>query len=187
MGKIISIDIETSGLDYEWCQILEFGAVIEDTNNQKKLEDLPSFHTYVVHDKVVGQPFALAMNANILKRIANLEPPWTYLTPEGVVKQFQRFLWLNEIHDAITVAGKNYGMFDHNFIKKLPNFMEDIKVKHRVIDPAMLYWNSKTDVELPNMKECMKRAGITGEVAHTAVEDAKMVIKLLRKKHIILY
>ena len=42
--KYISIDIETTGLDPENCQILSIGAVIEDTLNQLPFEELPTFH-----------------------------------------------------------------------------------------------------------------------------------------------
>ena len=40
--KYISIDIETTGLDRDLCQVLSIGAVIEDTNNIKPLEFEPT-------------------------------------------------------------------------------------------------------------------------------------------------
>ena len=36
------------------------------------------------------------------------------------------------------------------------------------------------DTEPPNTKTCMERAGLPGDVAHTAVEDARVVIQLVR-------
>ena len=45
-----------------------------------------------------------------------------------------------------------------------------------------MYWRPETDgVELPNTKTCMERAGISGEVAHTAIEDARVVALLIRQ------
>ena len=65
----VSIDIETTGLDPETCQILEVGAVFDDWT--KAIGDLPKFHCYVIHKQIVGQPYALALNADTLRRIAN--------------------------------------------------------------------------------------------------------------------
>jgi DNA polymerase III epsilon subunit-like protein len=45
-----------------------------------------------------------------------------------------------------------------------------------------LYFDLENDDSLPDMKTCMQRAGIDGEVAHTAMEDALVVVKLLRNK-----
>ena len=41
--RIVSIDTETTGLDYDTCQILQVGAVIEDTINVRPLDELPRF------------------------------------------------------------------------------------------------------------------------------------------------
>lgn len=81
----------------------------------------------------------------------------------------------------ITAAGKNFASFDLPFILKTPK-SNLIEIRHRSIDPGTL-WMKPTDEKVPNTKECMCRAGIDGEVAHTAVEDAIVVIKLIRKKY----
>jgi len=44
--KYISIDVETTGIDREKCQILSIGAVIEDTENIKPIKDLTFFSVY---------------------------------------------------------------------------------------------------------------------------------------------
>jgi len=69
--KYISIDIETTGLDPQQNDIIEFGAIIEDSNDPKPLEELPQFQTYV-HDgnPLFGNVFALNMNANIIRILA---------------------------------------------------------------------------------------------------------------------
>jgi hypothetical protein len=54
-------------------------------------------------------------------------------------------------------------------------------MNHRTIDPANLFWDPLIDRGLPNTKTCMERAGLDGEVAHTAVEDARVVCKLIRR------
>lgn len=72
--KIVSIDIEATGLDPEKCSILEFSAVLEDTNNLKELEDLPHFTCYVhTSSFLTGSAFALNMNRHILEVLGGQE------------------------------------------------------------------------------------------------------------------
>jgi DNA polymerase III epsilon subunit-like protein len=81
----------------------------------------------------------------------------------------------------INVAGKNFGTFDNVFLKKLPWWQKLIIAKQRIMDPAMLFLDWKTDEELPSLKICTSRAGIDGDVAHDALEDAYDVVSVLRK------
>lgn len=180
-NKYISIDIETTGLDPDNCQILEFGAVIEDWVTP--VEELPRFHCYIVHDVVKGNPKAFAMNGAILNKIADREGEdrgVRYLTPQMLGFAFQH--WLDDCGidsgASIVAAGKNFSGFDRQFLERCPEF--HAKFKHRCIDPAMLFWNPETDEVPPSTKECMERAGIEGEVAHTAIEDALGIIRLVR-------
>ena len=43
-----------------------------------------------------------------------------------------------------------------------------------------MFWRPFEDEELPDSKTCMERAGIDGKVAHTAVEDALAVVRMIR-------
>lgn len=187
--RYISIDIETTGLDPERCQILEIGAVIEDW--KKPILQLPTFQCFVQHEEYRGQPRALLMNSRILKILTNPE----YLTPldtahhqeyhifqsHMVYDHFAKWLVANDFSDGkITVAGKNFGSFDLQFLKHLPNFqLIASRFRHRFIDPAMLYWEPD-DIVPPNTKECLIRAGMPVEITHEAVGDAQQVIKLIR-------
>jgi hypothetical protein len=183
----VSIDIETTGLDYDYCQVLEFGAVVDDWVTP--VEKLPRFHAYLIHDRIVGDPFALSMHPEILKRIATRDKPecanLTFLEPEQLAGLFE--LWAGSwgafgsghSGKSLIPAGKNFQGFDRPFLKRVPRFGR-VNMLHRCIDPSMLYWNSATDAEPPSTAECYKRAGIPNEVAHTAVEDAIGVIKLIR-------
>ena len=67
--RYISIDIETTGLDPENCQILSIGAVIEDTLNQLPFEELPTFHGVIKRENVSGSLFALNMNKELIETI----------------------------------------------------------------------------------------------------------------------
>ena len=176
----VSIDIETTGLNPENCQVLEIGAVIDDGTTP--IEGCPTFHCYVDHCLILGEPFAVSMHPTILRRIATHEEGYTYLQPWEVAPKFQKFLTDSGIDaDRVVVAGKNYARFDSRFLSKITKWDEYIKVHHRILDPAALYWQPEIDgVELPDTKTCMERAGIAGDVAHTAVEDAQVVVRLIR-------
>jgi len=181
--KYVSIDLETTGLDPETCDIIEIGAVIDDLSDPSIKAWLPQFHAYVVKENYQGEPYALSMHPEIFKRIATRAEGYQYLAPEEVGKAFFEFLKENGLEGTITAAGKNFASFDAKFLKKLPEFEEWVKIRHRVIDPAMLYWKPEEDgTTLPGTSKCMERAGLSGVVAHTALEDALVVVDLIRRK-----
>ena len=158
------------------------GAVID--NGTTPIEDCPTFHCYVDHGLIFGEPFAVSMHPTILRRIATHEEGHTYLQPWEVTTRFRDFLkqhGLDPENEKVFVAGKNYASFDARFLRKLTNWDKHVKVHHRILDPAAPYWQPEVDgVELPDTRICMERAGISGEVAHTAVEDAAVVARLIR-------
>lgn len=198
--KFISVDIETTGLDHDVCQILQVGAVIEDTVNLKPLEELPRFSCIVEHQLYQGQPFALNMNNWIIAILASLETARkedrekirkdNHIMGEGLVAK-SLWVWLtaNGIYPnqgsrteqiTINVAGKNFASFDKKFLEKLPSWSNYIQFAQRIIDPAEFFTHWKEDERLPNLNECLRRANLTGEVTHDAVQDAIDVIRVIR-------
>lgn len=187
-SRFVSIDIETTGLDPETCDVIEIGAVIDDW--LVPIETQPTFHTYIKRDQYKGQSFALSMHPTIFRRIATQEEGYQYLYPnEAIVKLG---LWMKgngayipdpeypEREARAVVAGKNFASFDDPFLRKLSNsFDEYVKYHHRIIDPAMLYWNPLTDTKPPGLKTCLERAGLPSEVTHNAVDDAKQVVDVI--------
>lgn len=199
--KYISIDLETSGLNPEQDQILEFGAVLEDTNNVKPIDELPYYQCYVFNteNRISGHPAALEMNAGIISKLKNkdlLANQYNFVHIEDLSESF--LFWLMhqgvvkttvseyEIRQAspITVAGKNFSGFDSAFLNKVPLWNEHIKTRSRVLDPGTLFVDWKSDDVPPSLSECKKRAGIEGAVQHTAIDDCYDVIKLLRTQYI---
>lgn len=195
--KYVSIDIETTGLDPETCQILQIGAVIEDTLNPVPLEDLPSFKCIVEHENYSGSPFALSLNSWILKILGGLENKtkeerleyrkYHNILPAGLVaKSFQ--MWLIENCLAtdligpvkINAAGKNFASFDKVFLQKLPNWGANVQIRQRILDPAILLTDWTTDESLPNLQVCIDRCKLTGEVTHDALQDAIDVVRVIR-------
>lgn len=203
--KYVSIDLETTGLNPETCQIVEFAAVLDDLENPKPIEQLPKFQAYIVTDAVAvyhqlgevytGEPYALSMHSAIFRRIAKRESGFQYLERDVLMKEFRKFLVANnwmpkpEISGRtdlehgkinITAAGKNFGVFDLPFLKKHVWDWDNIQFEHRVIDPAMFFLTPQ-DQKVPDSATCLKRAGLDDVVAHTALEDALMVVRLVRK------
>lgn len=179
MDTYVSIDIETTGLNPETCQILEIAAIID---NGELAEGCPIFHCYVDNGLIQGQSYALSMHPIILRRIAERTKSYAYLAPSRVAIRLKEFFRDNDVDMPITVAGKNFAGLDAQFLKRLPHWNRHIQMRQRVLDPATMYWLPKIDgMELPCMKLCMERAGLSGEVVHNAVEDARVVIRLVRK------
>lgn len=183
----ISIDLETTGVKPWLNQILEFGAVIEDTDNPKPLEELTTFHTFIDNEdtELVWNEVAKEMNKEIYRKITVKEAGYEYTKPSELGPKFFNFLVENgfkveEGKVVINVAGKNFGTFDNNFLTACDFFTDYIRIHQRVLDPAMLCIDWKSDKRLPNLNTCMERKGIKGEVSHNAVEDALDVIKVLR-------
>lgn len=197
--RYVSIDIETTGLDPDQHDIIEIGAVIDDLMVQAPVETLPTFHCYIVKEDYRVNPYCAFLHQTIFDRIArreNLEDKFLFLREREVMDQFVRFLVDNgfgRIEDSVvsgyvaerpkfTAAGKNFGSFDLQFLNSALDFDKHVRVRHRALDPAVLYFDPLKDSELPNMQECLDRAGIEETVDHTGVADAISIIKLIRAK-----
>lgn len=183
MKPYVSIDIETTGLNPETCQILEVAAVIDDWVTP--IRELPVFHRYILYSEYHGEAFALAMNHELLGLLANTkEHDERFISVGSLGLQMFEFFKEHKLKNNISAAGKNFGTFDLQFLKNIGfNFTNYVTFQHRVIDPSMLYWKPTEDNGLPNMKTCLKRAEIAySEIdAHHAVHDAIQAIQLIRK------
>jgi len=208
--KYISIDIETTGLDKQNHDIIEFAAVADDLEifssdfgmNPHKPPfrpwDLPYFHVYIYkeNDLYQGSSFAFALHGEIFKKLrkrsvdsGHIDPKQyeNYTTLENLNSLFVQWLYQIESENEINVAGKNFNNFDKPFLQaKLPEQWKgdnwgNVKLNYRAIDPAILYWQPG-DKGIPSSQMCLERAGLKGEVAHTALEDAMLMVKLVRNK-----
>jgi hypothetical protein len=168
------------------CDIIEFGAVLDDLSNQLPLEQLPVFHTYFQKNLFLGEPFALSMHKEIFLRIAERKEGYSYTSTEKLGNQFKQFLLKNGYNlekDRITinVAGKNFNSFDLQFLKNKTDFCKHVQPSAKVLDPAILYYQ-KGDDRLPGLSKCLERAGFSSTVKHCAVDDAFDVVKLIRAR-----
>jgi hypothetical protein len=85
--------------------------------------------------------------------------------------------------DHLNVAGKNFGTFDKVFLERLPRWKQLIKMRSRILDPAILFVDWKSDDALPGLTLCKERSNVEGEVTHNALEDAIDVVAVLRTKY----
>jgi DNA polymerase III epsilon subunit-like protein len=106
--KYVSIDIETSGLNYDMNHVLSIGAIIEDTNNKLPYEELPKFNAIVLQNNIQGSPRAITMNKEIIslmgeylegtdevRGVLNNNSGYQFYEEENVIKEFYTFLWCN--------------------------------------------------------------------------------------------
>jgi DNA polymerase III epsilon subunit-like protein len=96
----VSIDLETTGLDPNACQVIEFAAVIEDTLNPLPYEELPKFSKLVLHDSVQGELYAVNMNAAIFKELNDAkEGDGSYCEVDELYGEFEKFLTEHNVID----------------------------------------------------------------------------------------
>ena len=202
--KYLSIDVETTGIDPEFNQILSVGIIIEDSANPLPFEELPKFHCAIKYDEVYGSLFALNMNKELISSINSYmiaktqterdkienETGMIFLHKNEVVNEISKFvtsngftLDMNYGKIYLTCAGKNFGTFDKRFLEKLPYWKDVFGIHSRTLDPGILYIDWINDTVAPSMNECKVRAELPGDVTHNALEDAWDVVQLLRKKY----
>lgn len=191
--KYVSIDIETTGLDCNENQMIEFGAVIEDTENVLPIKDLPRFRALLLHKCYNVSPFCLTFHDELYKELVeNIGKDYwvreaqnlsrsVVLGPgshDSLAHEFLDFLVKNNMNGKIVVGGKNFNGFDKGFIQLI---MPNVKFCHRTLDPSALFTRPEDKLP-PSLADCARRAGIEFKENgyHTAISDAIMVIELLR-------
>lgn len=190
--KYVSIDVETTGIDPSIHQIVEIGAVIEDTTKNVPVEQLPTFHCYVTHEQYVVSEYVLGMHSDsgIWQKLRRRPNGYQFVQAQHVAEHFADWLFEHYFEDKdnprwplnINAAGKNFGSFDIRFLQELRQWKESIRVRRRILDPAILYAVSD-DEHLPNLDECIRRAGLDNneiKVTHNAVDDARAVVHVIR-------
>jgi len=216
--KFVTIDIETTGVpgkdgNLEDLQIIEFGAVIEDTNNLLALDDLPQYNRIIRHEQYKGGAFAINLNSRIFKILAEREnykrgeERDAYDKHHGIIelkelaRDFFDFLYphfgkktedeftlalgsnYQEAPFVITPAGKNFDAFDRKFIDLIPKWSQYISLRHRTIDPTSMYVDWFKDDAPPGLGDCLSRAGVPKVVTHKAVQDCLDTLLVIRKEY----
>lgn len=172
--KVISLDIETTGLDKVNHSILQVGAVFVDTNNYMN-DRCIKFN--IKHNEVKGSLFALNMNADLINEIV-------YNNSKGeeehnigtIINNFAKSFIKD---DKYTIIGKNAAVFDIPFINNKSH--EPLACHRRIMDIGTLYTDTN-DTTVPNLSECFNKLDIEHIIEHDALTDAIDVAYLLHKK-----
>lgn len=194
--KYASIDLETTGLLHEDAQILSIGVILDDLDNPKPYKDLPKLEICVTHDRISGGIFAINMNRDLIREINDKtpKPNREYHNPLSAFPRLLEFIQYhlnpdNVIDFKFNVAGKCFATFDDQLLIRAgdvsgqvwdPNNNWARARRRRILDPAILY-RQRGDQQLPNLTECLVRAGMEPTNHHNALADAWDVCRLLRK------
>lgn len=203
--KYVSMDAETTGLNTEKDLVLQIGAVVDDPKwwtpgpDFIAVEDLPAIKINLMHERLTGQITAIAMNGWIFQQMreyldanndtekAELESKYGFFVPHyEAANKLTTFLREHVDNNPkkpvrLNVAGKNFGTYDWPLLKRIPRWDENILMRQRIMDPAMLWWKPYEDGDsLPNLATCMERAGIVPNVTHDALEDSRDVVRCIR-------
>lgn len=187
--RYVAIDLETTGLDTQRCQVLEIAMVLETTEGVREtlrpppkhlrmqpVEELPYFHGLVKQDACWWEAGALRMNQELY---------WE-TQAQGGPEEFawaQAARWLAghgfkpEHGFKAVAAGKNVAAFDLQFF---PDGVREF-FDHRCLDPGSVFvdWNQD---RLPSLVELIPQEQRTGE-RHRALHDARAVVQALRKAY----
>lgn len=203
MSKIISCDIETTGTNSNEDQILQIAMVVFDSKDKiTPVKDLPFIDLIIKHKKIIGNPTALFMNANLIKilsenkdnRIVNKDEAEMILG--GFLNDFYYYDNLDSFQKPpLLFLGKNFNRFDWNFIWNYFSSYEkndylcfpslgNCRVSSRSIDIGQRFFNPETDEYPPSTQECINRSkNITIDFEHDALNDARLMIELFRNTY----
>ena len=186
--RFVSIDLETTGADPWVHEVLEFAAIVYDTQHPVTRADAPQFRVLIQPTFAQASPTALRMNEALVQELRAPTFDTVVLSSEALVERFADFLlrhgfrWHERGRIRVQAAGKNFDKFDRIFLERLPGFRQKISFHRVALDPGLLYWNPAKDKQwIPNMVACKKRAGFADTaVAHRALDDAWDVIRLVQ-------
>jgi oligoribonuclease len=142
--KYISIDIETTGLDPEFNQILSIGAVIEDTLNPLPFEELPKFHAVIKRESVYGSIFALNLNRDLIQAMKDYSEARTTELKEEIEESFgAKFYEEGEVVEALFQFCYRNGLveLDPNYINNTRKMVDGISYPVLTSNMPKVYLN----------------------------------------------
>jgi len=173
---VMSIDVETTGLDPVTSDLLSVGCVIFNSTNPE-YKELFSHEWCVYHTHLKGHPRALTMNHELVSKADDTLTRF----PIDVISQDLLNIFAT-YPNRITFAGKNFLSFDELFLKAyLPDWEAIRKYSgRRVLDPGSMFARPFDDAP-PILEECCARAGVEYEAAkaHDALYDARLVARCI--------
>ena len=169
--RYISIDIETTGIDSENCEILSIGAILEDTEKNLPFEEVPKFHCAINRRSIKGEIFALNMNKDLIAKIVQYQSAKTqeekddlqnktgmlFLHEEDVVKELYWWMFSNGAFDFDIEKHLSSNIYIHPKYGRVPYF--DSVLQKAVITVAGKNFASFDKLfleKLPRWKQAIK-------------------------------
>jgi len=131
--KYLSIDIETTGLDPETNQILSIGAIVEDTDNKLSFEEIPKFHACILAEQLVGSPFAINMNKDLIEAMVQYQ---TAHDPDKK-RDLVQMTGMHFLHKEDVVEAFYDFLFENGFVNFGLDMNRQIKVKNGRTYPCL--------------------------------------------------
>jgi oligoribonuclease (3'-5' exoribonuclease) len=172
MTPYLAIDIETTGLNPDTCQVLEIGCVLNDFS--KPLLECRTFEMIINPGHIEGEPRGLAMNARLLEKISD----GCGLNPRLAMDRFSQ--WLRDyVGQKAHPLGKNVAGFDIQFLKRLP-LWPGHHIHYRSLEVGTLYANIDGILGQEELGTTVaERLKIPGS-PHEALYDARVSLALAR-------
>lgn len=120
--KHFALDLETTGTNPQEDQILSIGIVAFELSQNDNPMYYGTFECIIRHEKVTGQPYAMAMNQELLYRIAAAndgdDPNEISATENTALYEMLKFFEMWQPDGPVVLVGFNVGSFDLAFLKK---------------------------------------------------------------------
>lgn len=180
--KLLSVDIETTGLNPNTCSVLEVGAVLFDPDPVVGDGPTPRWQTFeklIAHSTFTGEGYALQLNRDIIAEICGVDKTHREILRAAQVGPALSE-WLNDNgvtpDNKATIVGKNYDAFDRQFLNRLPGWNEFVGpyVERRALDVGSLYFRPG-DGKVVGLEACLRTIGVDTSVSHRALDDALQV------------
>ena len=174
----VALDLETTGLNVDHHQILEIGAVLN--NPARPVIACSVFRrTTEPEGNIVGSPYALALNASLLRQIADGDCESLTSACHGL----RDWLFNPGIHhkNKATLIGKNIGSFDWQFLRRLGAFPAAL-FNYRMLDVGSMYSTPEGISGQASLCAATAKQHKIPGVEHTAIFDARVSLALARDK-----
>jgi hypothetical protein len=139
----------------------------------------PFFQALVDPGDIVGEPYALNMNARILARLAKGEGDRPVVVMDSLmdwVDDLQHTFGIKSFH----LLGKNISKFDYQFLKRMPGWEENY-FSHRHLEIGSLF---STPRGILGQSELLAAVAAEAKIEgspHEALYDARVSLELARR------
>lgn len=167
---LMSIDLETTGLNPRDHQILEIAAVVlVDKENPYYADSYWKFHRTIRHKQIYGDPVAIVMNTDLIKRSTELY----YCDEVEAMEQFDD--WCKEVYEGfydekITPVGFNVGSFDMQFLKETGE-LDLSRFSHRSLEVGSMYATIDGPAKSADFEHLAQKYSVEGK-PYEALYDA---------------